>query len=197
MRNPDEIDLEIIRLLIEDARRPYSEIATRVGLTPPAVSDRVTRLEEIGIIQKFTLDVDRTTFRNRFSVVIQLTVKPEAVERVFDRVNDLDGTEHAFQLFDGDIIAHVNAPDQDVHSWLRDVLEMEDITSYDITPVARYEWGTGINPSDFTIPCAVCENTVTSDGEMAQIDGEPKLFCCPSCKSAYERRYESLKQETN
>ena len=144
MRNPDEIDLEIIRLLIEDARRPYSEIATRVGLTPPAVSDRVTRLEEIGIIQRFTLDVDRTTFRNRFPVVIQLTVKPEAVERVFDRVYDLDGTEHAFQLFDGNIIDHVNAPDRDVHSWFRDIVEMEDITSSDITPVADTNGARGL-----------------------------------------------------
>ncbi len=51
MRNLDETDLEILELLTEDARRPYKEIAEQVGLTPPAVSDRTSRLEDQGIIQ--------------------------------------------------------------------------------------------------------------------------------------------------
>jgi len=44
MRDLDDTDLEILSLLAEDARRPFSEIGERVGLSGPAVSDRVTRL---------------------------------------------------------------------------------------------------------------------------------------------------------
>ena len=197
MRNPDETDLEIIRLLIDDARRPFSEIADCVGLTPPAVSDRVARLEELGVIRNFTVDVDRTKLQNRVPVLIQLTTEPEAVERVFAQVHELDGTEHVFQQFDGGIVAHVNAPNQNVHEWLRDVLELKDIDSYEITPLAKYEWSSGVNPSDFTLSCAVCDNTVKSDGETARINGEVKVFCCPSCKGKYEQRYESLQRETD
>ena len=197
MRNPDETDLEILRLLIDDARRPFSDIADHVGLTPPAVSDRVARLEELGVIRTFTVDVDRTKLQNREPALIQLTAKPEAVERVFDRVHELDATEHIFQRFDGAIVAHVNAPERNVHEWFRDTVEMEDIDAYEITPVARYEWSVGVNPSDFTISCAVCDNTVKSDGETARINGEIKVFCCPSCKSKYEQRYESLKRDAN
>ncbi|MCU4752375.1 winged helix-turn-helix transcriptional regulator [Halobacteria archaeon AArc-curdl1] len=197
MRNPDETDLEILRLLIDDARRPFSEIADHVGLTPPAVSDRIARLEELGVIRNFTVDVDRTKLQNRVPVLIQLTVKPEAVERIFDRLYELKETEHVFQCFDGGIVAHVNAPDQDVHAWFRDALELEDIDSYEITPLARYEWSVGVTPSDFTISCAVCDNTVKSDGETARINGEVKVFCCPSCKNKHEQQYESLQQEAN
>lgn len=195
MRNPDETDLEILRLLLEDARRPFSEIAERVDLSPPAVSDRVHRLVEMGVIRNFTLDVDRTKFQNRVPVVIRLTTEPEAVERVFDRVCELEGAEHVFQQFDGGIVAHVSAPGTDVHAWFRDSLDLEEIESYEITPLARYEWCVGVNPSDFTISCAVCENTVKSGGETARIDGEVKVFCCPSCRDKYEQQYESLRRE--
>ena len=58
-RDLDKIDLEIVRLLSEDARRPFSDIAEHVGLSPPAVSDRVDRLQEQGIIRQFTVDIDR------------------------------------------------------------------------------------------------------------------------------------------
>ena len=50
MRDLDETDLEILQLLLSNARRPYSDIADVVGLSPPAVSDRVSRLQETGRI---------------------------------------------------------------------------------------------------------------------------------------------------
>lgn len=77
--------------------------------------------------------------QNRIPILLQLTVKPDAVERTFERITKLDGTEHVFQQFDGGIVAHVKAPDQDVHSWLRDALDMKDITSYELTQVAKHE----------------------------------------------------------
>ena len=60
MRDIDDTDRELLRLLLEDARRPYSELAEAVDLSPPAVSDRVDRLVELGVIERFTLGLDRS-----------------------------------------------------------------------------------------------------------------------------------------
>lgn len=57
-RLPDDTDLEILRLLAEDARRPYCEIAEQVNLSARAVSARVEKLSERGIIRRFTLDIN-------------------------------------------------------------------------------------------------------------------------------------------
>jgi len=46
MRDLDETDMEILSLLAENARRSFSAIGEEVGLSGPAVSDRVTRLQE-------------------------------------------------------------------------------------------------------------------------------------------------------
>jgi Lrp/AsnC family leucine-responsive transcriptional regulator len=60
--NPEEAfdptDLRILRHLQEDARVTYSELGRRVSLTPPAVADRVRRLEEAGIITGYRAHLD-------------------------------------------------------------------------------------------------------------------------------------------
>lgn len=51
MSKLDQKDIEILQLLQEDARRPYSEIANKVDLSPPTISDRVERLKEHGVVK--------------------------------------------------------------------------------------------------------------------------------------------------
>ena len=48
--NIDEIDLKILRILIEDAKVSYGEIGEQVFLSPGAVHTRVKKMETSGII---------------------------------------------------------------------------------------------------------------------------------------------------
>ncbi|HET6535555.1 MAG TPA: Lrp/AsnC family transcriptional regulator [Sphingomicrobium sp.] len=54
----DNVDRQILALLEEDARRPNSEIARIVDLSPVTVAERIGRLRDIGVISKFTIKVD-------------------------------------------------------------------------------------------------------------------------------------------
>ena len=54
----DEIVRKILRELQEDARTSYAEIGRRVGLTTPAVIERVRKLEDAGIIVGYRADID-------------------------------------------------------------------------------------------------------------------------------------------
>ena len=54
----DEIDRKILRELQEDARTSFAEIGRRVGLTTPAVIERVRKLEDAGIIVGYRADID-------------------------------------------------------------------------------------------------------------------------------------------
>ncbi len=190
MQHLDETDLEILKLLRSDARRPYRGIAEKVDLSPPAVSDRINRLEDLGIIKEFTVHVDRSQLENNHPVLVQFAVEPASVEKVYDRVRDLEAAEHVHQLFDGRIVATINIPDRDAHAWLRDRVSFEDVVSYDITPIATSEWQPAIRPTDFAIACVVCDNPVTENGEIARVDGDIKAFCCESCHEQYLAEYE-------
>ena len=55
----DAIDLRILRLLSADGRSSYQAIADAVGLSRPAVMERVKRLEEAGFITGYGARVDR------------------------------------------------------------------------------------------------------------------------------------------
>ena len=51
----DDLDREILAILRRDSRTPYTEIADRVGTSEGTVRNRVERLIEEGIIERFTV----------------------------------------------------------------------------------------------------------------------------------------------
>ena len=55
----DEIDVRILQQLKENARSTASEISRQVNLSVPAVAERIRKLEASGVIEKFTIKVDR------------------------------------------------------------------------------------------------------------------------------------------
>jgi Lrp/AsnC family transcriptional regulator, leucine-responsive regulatory protein len=54
----DEVNRRLLALLAEDPRQSTAELARRVGMSAPAVRERVARLEEAGVIRGYRLDVD-------------------------------------------------------------------------------------------------------------------------------------------
>jgi len=56
--NIDEIDRKILGELQEDVRVSIAELGRRVGLSPSATAARVRRLEDVGIIRGYRVDID-------------------------------------------------------------------------------------------------------------------------------------------
>lgn len=54
----DSTDWDILRELQEDARLSYAEIGRRVGLSSPAVQERIRRLEDATIIKAYRAEVN-------------------------------------------------------------------------------------------------------------------------------------------
>ncbi|GAA1548873.1 Lrp/AsnC family transcriptional regulator [Nocardioides humi] len=54
----DDTDRAILDLLRENARRPLREIATAVGLTVAPVQRRIARLERVGVIERYTVQIN-------------------------------------------------------------------------------------------------------------------------------------------
>lgn len=54
----DRIDRDLVELLRANARLSYAELARKVGLSAPAVHERVGKLESSGIIRAYRAEVD-------------------------------------------------------------------------------------------------------------------------------------------
>ncbi|MFC7238826.1 AsnC family transcriptional regulator [Saliphagus sp. GCM10025317] len=195
MHTLDEIDVEILSLLGEDARRPFSDIAETVGLSGPAVSDRVARLEDAGVINRFTIDVDRSTIQGGVPVFVQVDVGGASadVDSLRERIGDADAVEHLFVTAEGDIWFYARAEGRNVRRWLEELLGNGDL-EYRVTLMDDVEWRPSLGGTAFALTCAECGNTVDSEGESATIGGDAYHFCCPSCRERFENRYARLEE---
>src|SRR5215467_1092673 len=54
----DATNLELLRLLENNPRASISDLARRVGMSNPAVKERIIRLEESGIVAGYRLDLN-------------------------------------------------------------------------------------------------------------------------------------------
>lgn len=140
MRNLDETDLDILRLLLEDARRPYSEIADRVGVSPPTVSDRVDRLQKLGVIRQFTLDVDRSKLHDGVSVIIEIHLKPGTDDRVSDRLAATDRVERVYETAERRLLAEATVGEDEARDLLQETIDMEQVADYEVDLLSGAIW---------------------------------------------------------
>ncbi|NHN40035.1 AsnC family transcriptional regulator [Halorubellus sp. JP-L1] len=195
MRDLDDIDMEILELLADDARRPFSDIGDVVGRSGPAVSERVSKLEEAGVLRGFTVDVDRSQLRDGVPVLVELSVASQRREPVKDALRATDAVEHLFTTASGDVVVQASLPNADAYRWVEDVLDPSDASVVDVTLLAEVEWTQSVGATDFAVSCAECGNTVTSEGSSATLGEETYRFCCESCEGAFRDRYDRFSDE--
>lgn len=82
----DELDRKIILLMQKNARMPVKEIAQKISLTSPAVSSRIHRLEQEGVIGGYTVLLHRPDESNRVQALISVQTAPDAREEFLSAV---------------------------------------------------------------------------------------------------------------
>jgi Lrp/AsnC family leucine-responsive transcriptional regulator len=85
MTEVTELDSTNLRLLAElqaDARLSLAELGRRVGLSSPAVAERIHRLEHAGVIQGYHARLDPRALGFALSAVIRVRPAPRQLERI-------------------------------------------------------------------------------------------------------------------
>ena len=78
----DEVNLRLIGELQADARVSLAELGRRVGLSPPAVGERLQRLRDDGIITGYRTEVDPRALGFALSVVLRVRPAPRQLAKV-------------------------------------------------------------------------------------------------------------------
>ncbi len=82
----DRISWRIIEELQQDGRMSWAELGRRVGLTTPAVAERVYRLEKMGVIRGFHADISLERLGLPILIFVRLSMAgPEATVRAFQQ----------------------------------------------------------------------------------------------------------------
>ena len=78
----NKIDMDILKLLANDCRISYAEIAREVHLSRMAVRERVMKMTEEGIIEKFTLQLNSSKVGLNTSVFLKISATPSEIDYV-------------------------------------------------------------------------------------------------------------------
>ena len=110
----DETDREILRILMDDARTPFSEVARQIDMSSATVHDRVGRMEDAGVIEGYHARVDPRAIGLNISAIVGLRVEQGREEETLTRLTEIDGVQEV-HLTTGqwDVMMRVIAEDAD------------------------------------------------------------------------------------
>ncbi|MGB9168433.1 MAG: Lrp/AsnC family transcriptional regulator [Nitrososphaeraceae archaeon] len=128
LNNVDSFDEQIIRILQNDSRKSFVEIATSVGLSESAVRRRVKNLIENQIIKKFTIEVNQ---KEETSAITLISVASTSdTSTVTARLLNLEGVKVVYEITGQyDIAAIISASTiSEINSYIDDVRKIVGVS---------------------------------------------------------------------
>ncbi|NJM93647.1 MAG: winged helix-turn-helix transcriptional regulator [Cytophagales bacterium] len=86
----DNIDLKILSILSKDAKMPYTEVAKKVFVSGGTVHVRMRKMEEMGIIQGTTLNMDYTKMGFDITAFLGIYLEKSSLyDEVIEQLKDI------------------------------------------------------------------------------------------------------------
>lgn len=112
-------DRKILNILQRDGRITNTKLASEIGISPPAMLERVKRLESSGVIDRYVALVDRekTGFGLLAMVMVSLSLHQiSSLQTVKEQLADLDEVLECYQLT-GDVDFLLKVAVKDMNSY--------------------------------------------------------------------------------
>ena len=110
----DDTDRAILRILQENARTPFSEIARQIDMSSATVHDRVNRMEQADVIEGYHARVNPRAVGLGISAIVGLRVEQGREHDTLERLEDIDGVQEVnLTTGEWDVMMRVYASDAD------------------------------------------------------------------------------------
>jgi Lrp/AsnC family leucine-responsive transcriptional regulator len=111
----DQVNVRILEQLVADPRLSMSELARRVSMSAPAVTERVQRLEEAGVIAGCRLELDPGALGLPVAAYVRIRPAPGQLRRVVEVARGSPEVTECHRITGEDcflVKVHVRAVDQ-------------------------------------------------------------------------------------
>jgi Lrp/AsnC family transcriptional regulator, leucine-responsive regulatory protein len=117
----DDLDLTLLRALADDARQSQRALARAVGMSPPAIADRLARLERVGAIRGYRVDLDWAALGYPVVVYLAVTAGPGMdLSEIIRAIRELPEAQDMSVVTGGlDLLVRLRVRD---HTHLRELL---------------------------------------------------------------------------
>ena len=94
----DEINLRLLAELQADGRIGFAELGRRVGMSAPAVAERVSRLERAGVITGYRAEFDPAALGFPVSAIVRIRPSPGQLQRVRELAADSPEVAECYRI---------------------------------------------------------------------------------------------------
>jgi Lrp/AsnC family leucine-responsive transcriptional regulator len=125
----DAVNLQLLDELSRDGRLGIAELGRRIGMSAPAVADRVQRLERAGVITGYHAEIDPGAVGFPVSAVVRIRPSPGQLQRIPEIARETPEVAECYRITGEDcylLRLHLRAIDE-----LEDVLDR--FTPYGLT----------------------------------------------------------------
>jgi DNA-binding Lrp family transcriptional regulator len=124
----DDLDREILDILRRDARTPYTEIADQVGTSEGTIRNRVERMIESGVIERFTIATRTGNVKAMIEISVDVDVHTDGLT---ERMAEWAQVDFVWQVSgDEDIVLVVDAADtSDLNQLITRARELDEVVS--------------------------------------------------------------------
>ena len=194
----DNVDVDILKILQEDGRASFRDIAKKVGVTTPTVSSKVNMYEQMGLIKGFAVRLD-TDALGEISIILSAKSKPSDVPKVADELTELEEVREVYLLGGSWMQAKVTLKDTThVNEFLGKLTQILEIQDYEYKTIIntvkeepRAVLSEGINA---VLSCFYCRKPMHDKPVRIKLDGKDHFLCCETCAKEYRIKYEKLKK---
>jgi Lrp/AsnC family transcriptional regulator for asnA, asnC and gidA len=135
----DDIDREIIEILKNDSRTPFTEIASVLGLSDSTIHVRLKKLRDEGIILRYTVDVNEDLIEKMVHGLIMINVNPGHLEEVVEKLIINDLISHIYEAHgDNDLIISTITRDLDeLRELIIEIRQVQNIASTSLITILK------------------------------------------------------------
>jgi DNA-binding Lrp family transcriptional regulator len=125
----DELDEKILSILNEDARKSYREIARKLDVSLTTVSNRIKRLEDDKVIERYIPLLNQEKMGYDLTAVINVKISHGKLLEVQERISKDTHVSGVYDItgeWDSLIIAHFKDR-RDLNGFIKGVLSIDNV----------------------------------------------------------------------
>jgi Lrp/AsnC family transcriptional regulator for asnA, asnC and gidA len=126
----DEIDVEIIKILQENAKTSYRVIQDKLNISIGTIHNRISKLEKNNIIEGYTLKLNNEKLGYKLTFLIRINIDGKHTQEILDEIAlkpEVCSVFHTTGEQSAALICRFKEA-QDVHNFIRELNEKEFIT---------------------------------------------------------------------
>ena len=135
----DGTDRKILEILRKDGRTPYTEIASKLGVSDSTIHVRLQKLRDDEILKGFTIDIDEELLGKKVHGLAMIKVTLGHLEEIASQLSVNENISCVYEIHgEYDLIVLIDTIDLDeLRQVLMDIRKTENITSTTLNTVLK------------------------------------------------------------